>query len=135
MNDWLLPVQQWESAKAFPDAMGRFHDPAPSGRRTPRPRGSTSRGSWTRSRSRARRATPSARRPTGARSCGAGLRSLAQLTFLDEVDMFYVSERDLLRGGVRTTVYDNEVRVDDVQHGLMGMLRILDTFGAGDFRP
>jgi hypothetical protein len=27
MNDWLLDVQQWDEQRAFPDTMGRFHDP------------------------------------------------------------------------------------------------------------
>ena len=56
-----------------------------------------------------------------------------QLEFRDDVDMFYISRRDKVRGGLRTTVYDNEIRVDNVQHGLMAALEILDTFEANDF--
>jgi hypothetical protein len=55
-------------------------------------------------------------------------RSLAQITFLDDVDLFYISQRDRAYGGVRTTVYDNTIRVDNVQHGLMALLGILEHF-------
>ena len=56
-----------------------------------------------------------------------GLRSVAQLTFKDNVDMFYAVRRARLRGGVRTTAYDNQVRVDNVQHNLLAIMKILDT--------
>ena len=61
-------------------------------------------------------------------------KSLAQLTFKDEIDMFYVANREQLRGGVRTTVYNNDVRVDNVQHNLMAIIKILAAFRPGDFR-
>ena len=47
--------------------------------------------------------------------------------------MFYVSKRDALRGGVRNTVYDNVVRVDNVQHNLMAVFKVLDRFTDDDF--
>lgn len=62
------------------------------------------------------------------------LRNAMQLQFADEVDLFYVSRRDRVEGGMRTTVYDNEIRVDNVQHVLMGVLTVLDTFNAADYR-
>jgi hypothetical protein len=36
--------------------------------------------------------------------------------------------------GLRTTVMRNEVRVDNVQHVLMGLLKLLDRFDANDYR-
>ena len=55
-----------------------------------------------------------------------GLRSLMQLQFVDSVDLFDVSRREAVEGGLRTTVYDNEIRVDNVQHAWMAVRRILD---------
>jgi hypothetical protein len=64
-----------------------------------------------------------------------GLRSSMQLQFQDDIDMFYVSNRRRLRGGIRTTVYDNAIRVDNVQHVLMGVQKILREFKESDYRP
>lgn len=135
MNDWLLPVQQWESQRDFPDSMGRFYDPdRPFG-----PPHASSTGvyleglidAW-----RLAQATGDVERQERYRqSLVRGLRSLAQLTFLDEIDLFYISQRDRVRGGVRTTVYDNAIRVDNVQHSLMALLKILEHLPAADFRP
>lgn len=135
MNDWLLDVQQWESQRKFPDTMGRFYDPdRPFG-----PPHASSTGvyleglidAW-----RLAQATGDAERQERyRRAVVRGLRSLAQLTFLDEVDLFYISQRDRVRGGVRTTVYDNAIRVDNVQHSLMALLKILQHLPAPDFRP
>jgi len=35
---------------------------------------------------------------------------------------------------VRTTVYDNEVRVDNIQHNLMALLKIRAKFRETDYR-
>jgi hypothetical protein len=48
-----------------------------------------------------------------------------QLQFTDEIDMYYISKTDNVLGGLRTTEYDNSIRVDNVQHGLMAILKIL----------
>ena len=69
------------------------------------------------------------------RSIIRGLRSVMQLTFLDDVDLYYVHQKDKVLGGVRETVYDNEIRVDNIQHNLMGILKILRDFELGDYRP
>ena len=58
-----------------------------------------------------------------------------QLEFADEVDMYYVVEPDRTRGGIRTTVNNNEIRVDNVQHALMAILDVLEVFEETDFRP
>ena len=57
-----------------------------------------------------------------------------QLQFSDAVDMYYVSQRDRVEGGLRTTVYDNAIRVDNVQHGLLAVMDALETFRAADYR-
>lgn len=48
--------------------------------------------------------------------------------------MVYNSKRERAHGAVRTTVYNSGTRVDDVQHNLMGILTVLDTFAAEDSR-
>ena len=62
-----------------------------------------------------------------------GLRSLMQLQFVDDVDLYYVSAPRLVRGGLRTTTYNNEIRCDNVQHGLMAVLDILGRFAPADY--
>lgn len=64
-----------------------------------------------------------------------GVRSILQLTFSDDVDLFYISRRERVFGGVRTTVFDDTIRVDNVQHNLMAMLEILRHLPDGDYRP
>ena len=57
-----------------------------------------------------------------------------QLTLLDDVDLYYVHQKDKVLGGVRETVYDNEIRVDNIQHKLMGIFKILRAFVSDDYR-
>jgi hypothetical protein len=66
-------------------------------------------------------------------SLSRAIRSVMQLQFVDDVDMFYVTDRVRTKGGLRTTVMRNEVRVDNVQHVLMGLLKLLDRFGPNDY--
>ena len=54
-----------------------------------------------------------------------GLRSLRQLQFRDERDMFYISRKARVRGALRTEVYDNAVRIDSAAHALAATLKIL----------
>jgi hypothetical protein len=68
------------------------------------------------------------------RSLLRGLRSLMQLTFADDVDLYYVVDRERVRGGVRTTEYENEIRVDNVQHNLLGIMEIGRVFQPSDFQ-
>jgi hypothetical protein len=63
-----------------------------------------------------------------------GLRSSMQLQFQDDIDMFYSSAKKRLRGGMRTTVYENEIRVDNIQHVLMGVQKIIREFKTEDYR-
>ena len=64
-----------------------------------------------------------------------GIRSVAQLQYQDEVDMFYVSKkkRNYVKGGIRTTVYDNQIRCDNVQHNLLALYKILNSFNEDDY--
>lgn len=124
MNDWLLPFQQWESAPA-PDLMGRFFDPD---RRHFGPPHASATGVYLEGLADAYRLAEdqgdAGRAKAYATAIWRGLRSLRQLQFLDDVDMFYVDGRDKVHGGLRTETYNNEVRVDNVQHGLMALLKL-----------
>ncbi len=56
-----------------------------------------------------------------------GIRSLIQLQFDGDDDAFYVARemRIFIDGGIRTSVHDNRIRCDKVQHGLMAALEFL----------
>lgn len=133
MNDWLLAMQQRAPA-AFPDIDGRFYDPK---RRHLGPPHASSTGVYLEGLIQAfriaRETGDTARADAYRSAILRGLRSLMQLEFRDDVDMFYVAQRDRVRGALRTTVYNNEIRVDNVQHGLMAVLEILNAFDDADF--
>jgi hypothetical protein len=136
MNDWLLSMQQSEDNVVYRDATGRFYDPnRPFG-----PPHSSATGVYLEGLIDAfllARQTSDNKRMDDYRSAIVrGLRSVMQLQFTDEIDMFYISEskRKLARGGIRTTVYDNQIRCDNVQHNLMAILKILDAFEEDDYK-
>jgi len=83
-------------------------------------------------RDRGRKAGDRQRQENYVRAIRYGIRSLMQLQFADEIDMYYVSKIDNVLGGLRTTHYDNSIRVDNVQHGLMAVLKILGNPQAQD---
>ncbi len=114
MNDWLVSeMQQWNKV-VYDDMRGRFYK---GGGRYGPPHASST-GVYL----------------EGLIAIRRGLRNVMQLTFLDDVDMFYVSKRAQVYGGVRETEYDNKIRVDNVQHNLMAILKILERFGEEDFK-
>ncbi len=132
-NDWLLGMQQWDSA-VYSDLRGRFYDP-----RRPRfgPPHASSTGVYLEGLADAfrlaRELGDGERRERYRRAIVRGLRSVLQLTFRDRDDMYYVRDPDFLRGAVRTTVYDNVVRIDNVQHNQLAVLKVLRCFGERDF--
>jgi Aspartyl/Asparaginyl beta-hydroxylase len=132
MNDWLLGVQQWETAP-HPDCQGRFYDPS-------RPFGPPHASSTAVYLEGLADAFAVARRIGDHDRAGhyrsailRGLRSLFQLTFKDDVDMFFISKRNAVRGGVQTSEYDNSIRVDNVQHALTAIDKILNVFNGDDY--
>lgn len=123
MNDWLLPMQQWDSVR-YVDVQGRFYDPdKPYG-----PPHASSTGVYLEGLADAYQLavqvedTPRAR--VYQQAIWRGIRSVRQLQFRDEVDLFYISKTAPVHGGIRTTVYDNVIRVDNVQHCLMALLKL-----------
>jgi hypothetical protein len=130
MNDWLLDMQGlgWP-----PDTDGRFYDPS-------RPFGPPHASSTAvylegliDAFALARELRDEERTERYRVAIVRGLRSLMQLEFADNVDMFYVTNPDRVYGGLRTTVYDSMIRVDNVQHTLMGLMKILATFSEDDY--
>lgn len=126
MNDWLLPMQQWDDAPS-PDLMGRFYDPQHPQYGPPH---ASSTGVYLEGLTDALRLAEAAddgnRAARYRTAIRRGLRSVRQLQFLDEVDMFYIAKRDAVRGGLRTETYNNEIRVDNVQHNLMALLKLAE---------
>lgn len=133
MNDWLLSMQQWDSAE-YPDMQGRFYDPKRSHFGPPH---ASSTGVYLEGLIDAFLV---------AKECGdkrrlenyriaivRGMRSIIQLQFKDEPDCFYIKNVDRVLGGLRTTVYDNTIRIDNVQHALMALFKIMSRFSEEDY--
>ncbi|MEB3214286.1 MAG: aspartyl/asparaginyl beta-hydroxylase domain-containing protein [Leptolyngbyaceae bacterium] len=125
MNDWLLPMQQWESAQ-YPDVQGRFYFPEHPEYGPPH---ASSTGVYLEGLVDAYQLATQAGETNRAncyqQAIWRGLRSIRQLQFRDDVDLFYVSKRSFAHGGIRTNVYDNVIRVDNVQHCLMALLKLM----------
>jgi hypothetical protein len=134
MNDWLLEMQQWDAAP-YPDLKGRFHNPE---RPEFGPPHASSTGVYLEGLIDAfvlaRRLGETERAERYRTAIVRGLRSLRQLQFRSDDDMYYISKRERVFGGVRTETYENTIRCDNVQHGLMGILKILRDFEAADYR-
>ena len=133
MNDWLLGLQEWDNA-VYPDTRGRFYD---SDRPNLGPPHASSTGVYLEGLidafALAKEFGDTKRADDYRRAICRGIRSLMQLQFADDIDMFYVFQREPVQGGLRTTVYNNEIRVDNIQHGLMALLKILKTFEQDDY--
>lgn len=125
MNDWLLPMQQWDGAR-YADMQGRFYD---ANHPEYGPPHASSTGVYLEGLADAYQlalqANETHRAQRYQRAIWRGLRSIRQLQFCDEVDLFYVSKPSPVQGGIRTTVYDNVIRIDNVQHGLMALLKLM----------
>jgi len=124
MNDWLLPFQQWGEVKAE-DCKGRFYDPEkPWG-----PPHASATGVYLEGLADAfwlARDRGDARRTEAyALVIRRALRDVLQLQFRTDVDMYYIGKRTRVLGAVRSTQYDNEIRVDNVQHNLMALMKLL----------
>lgn len=129
MNDWLVGVQEWPEGQEgiHNETAGRFYDTergfgAPS---------SASTGQYIESLVAAYELAvigfDGQRKGVYSQSIRRGLRYLMQLQFVDDVDMFYALDPKRTLGGLRSAVYDNQIRCDNVQHALMASLVILQT--------
>lgn len=134
MNDWLLGLQQ--GPEAPPDVQGEFFDPARPGFGPPHASatGVYMEGlieAW----SLARRLGETQRAEAYRKALLGGARSLRQLQYRDGTAMFYLHRKARVEGAIRTSVFDNTIRIDNVQHGLMALWKMLDRFSDADFRP
>ena len=124
MNDWLVPMQQWEGLSA--DLRGRFYNPQ---RPEFGPPHAASTGVYLEgladAEALARALGDATRAGAYARALKRGLRSLRQLQFRDEHDTFYISRKSRVLGALRTEAYDNTVRVDSAAHALAAAIKIL----------
>jgi len=135
MNDWLVEwMEVWDGDEvAFPDERGRFHSRkvdfgSPHASAT----GVYIEGLID-AYEMAKTLGDTKRKKRYALALSRGIRSVMQLQFVDDIDMYYVRDRDQTKGGLRTTVMRNEVRVDNVQHVLMGVIKVLDRFSPEEF--
>ncbi|MCW2679139.1 MAG: hypothetical protein JWM62_540 [Frankiales bacterium] len=135
MNDWLIDLQEWEGA-AQSDTAGRFYDPRRAHFGAPH---ASATGVYLEGLVDAHALAVAVgdreRAEKYRRVVVRGLRNVMQLQFDDDIDQFYVTKKDRVRGGIRTEVYDNEIRVDNVQHNLMATLKVLARFKPSDYRP
>ena len=122
MSDWLLDHQQWGD-DLDPDLWGRFYSPGkPYG-----PPHASSTGVFMEGMVDAlllaRQRNDADRAAAYEQSIWRGLRSIVQLQYKDDIDAFYVSRKSRVMGAVRTETYNNEIRVDNIQHAMMALLR------------
>lgn len=124
-NDWLVGVQEWEKSP-YPDAKGRFYDD--TRRHFGKPHASST-GVYLEGLADAlavaRLANDEKRVTSYKTSIRRGLRSVFQLQFTEGPGLFYISKPEKVIGGVRTRLYDNTIRVDNVQHNLLAALKML----------
>jgi hypothetical protein len=132
MNDFLSDFQQWDEAP-YKDLRGRFYDPDRRGFGPPH---ASSTGVYLEgladARILARLSGDKTREQRYSLVIKRALRSLMQLQFQNDIDTFYISKKPRVLGGVRTNEYDNAIRVDNVQHSLMGLQKLLDDMAAGN---
>lgn len=131
MNDWLVAtLADWEQA-SLPDERGQFRD-----RKQPATHAAAT-GSYMESLIAAWRIARArgdqARTALYQRTLARALRNVAQLQFVDAIDMYYVVERERTRGGLRASPTRSEVRIDAVAHALLAVLAMLDEFEPDDY--
>ena len=124
MNDWLLPMQQWDGLPE--DLRGRFYDP-----RHPEfgPPHAASTGAYLEgladAAALARSVGDRGRTAAYGRAIERGLRSLRQLQFRGPEDAFYISKRRRVMGALRVEAYDNTIRLDSAAHALAAAVKLL----------
>ena len=133
--DWLVTnMQQWDKGEyVYPDEKGRFYAPD---QRFGVPHASSTGvylegliDAWQLARDLGEKDKQEFYRVAMIR----GIRSLMQLQFVDDVDMYYVTERKYVEGGIRRTIFDNRIRCDNVQHPMMALIKIIRMFEEDEY--
>jgi hypothetical protein len=123
MNDWLLAHQQW-GGSLDPDYWGRFYSPHKPSYGPPH---ASATGVYLEglvdALVLAQEVGDEVRTDLYRQAIERGVRSLAQLQFRDEIDAYYVSRKERVIGAIRTESDNNEIRIDNLQHGLMALLK------------
>jgi hypothetical protein len=131
MNDWLLPHQQWGGSVDL-DHWGRFYSPNKPEYGPPH---ASATGVYLEglvdALALAREAGDTLRAASYKQAIERGIRSLAQLQFRDDLDAYYVSQKERVIGAIRTESYNNEIRIDNLQHGLMALLKYREVSRSG----
>jgi hypothetical protein len=126
LNDWLLPMQQW-GGDLEPDLWGRFHDPTRPEFGAPHV---SSTGVFMEGLAEALdlaiEAGDTQRASAYELALRRGLRSIAQLQFRDALDAYYVSDLARVLGAIRSDAYNNMIRIDNIQHATMALLKLKD---------
>ena len=124
MNDWLLPMQQWDGLAD--DLRGRFYNPQ---RPEFGPPHAASTGAYLEGLADALALAgavgDAGRSEAYDLAVKRGLRSLRQLQFRDRHDTFYIAKKARVLGALRTEVYDNAVRIDSAAHALAAAVKLL----------
>jgi len=122
MNDRLITTQQWGGGLPQ-DVWGRFYDPNWPGYGPPH---AASTGVYLEglafAHALATEAGDDARASAYRGAIRRGLRNLRQLQIVSDADMFYVSKPQHVQGAIRTEVYNNEIRLDNVGHTMLALL-------------
>lgn len=125
MNDWLLLLQQGDELD-HPDLAGRFYDPDQPELGPPH---ASSTGVYLEGLADAFALALAAgdepRADAYAAALCAGIRNLRQLQFKEPSELYYIAQPSRVAGALRTNGYDNTIRVDNVQHGLMALLKLV----------
>lgn len=126
MNDWLLPHQQW-GGSLDPDYWGRFYTPDKPNYGPPH---ASATGVYLEglvdALALARETGDTVRTASYGQAIERGIRSLAQLQYRDDLDAYYISRKERVTGAIRTESDNNEIRIDNLQHGLMALLKYRD---------
>lgn len=136
MNDWLIEkLQSIEEQEGYdyPDFAGRFY--YPKGGYGPPHASATGvyleglADAW----ALAKAVNDTKRQEAYRQAIIKGIRHAMQLEFADDIDMFYITNKQAAAGGLRSRVYNNEIRMDNIQHNLLALIKILDRFDEKDF--
>ena len=136
MNDWLIEkLQSIEEQEGYdyPDFAGRFY--YPKGGYGPPHASATGvyleglADAW----ALAKAVNDTKRQEAYRQAIIKGIRHAMQLEFADDIDMFYIANKQAVAGGLRSRVYNNEIRMDNIQHNLLALIKILDRFDEKDF--
>ena len=134
MSDWALGLQEQDNGTCPADVVGDFFDPRRPHLGTPSAATTGLLVEGLVDAFRVAVATDDAQRAARYRfAILLGLRSLRQLQFRTDTDMYYLRRRGQVRGALRTAVFDSTIRIDNVYHALQAVTKVLPAFAVADY--